>query len=107
MEKQDVIAFFDRYAPTWDANMVKNDEIINIILDNAEVGAGMDILDVACGTGVMIPYYLQRGAASVTGIDISTAHCFKVCTAFVKEFIYKLISIADNADSTYSIQTEL
>lgn len=71
MEKQDVIAFFDRYAPTWDANMVKNDEIINIILDNAEVGAGMDILDVACGTGVMIPYYLQRGAASVTGIDIS------------------------------------
>ena len=71
MEKQDVIAFFDRYAPTWDAGMVKNDEIINKILDNAEVGAGMDVLDVACGTGVMIPYYLQRGVASVTGIDIS------------------------------------
>lgn len=71
MEKQDVIAFFDRYAPTWDAGMVKNDEIINKILDNAEVGAGMDVLDVACGTGVMIPYYLQRDVASVTGIDIS------------------------------------
>jgi len=35
------------------------------------VEADMDILDVACGTGVMFPYYLQRGAASVTGIDIS------------------------------------
>ena len=71
MEKQDVIAFFDRCAPTWDAEMVKSDEIIGKILDNAEVEAGMDILDVACGTGVMFPYYLQRSAASVTGIDIS------------------------------------
>ena len=71
MEKSDVIAFFDRCAPTWDAELIKSDEIIGTILDNAEVGAGMDILDVACGTGVMFPYYLQRGAASVTGIDIS------------------------------------
>ena len=71
MRKEDVIEFFDRCAPGWDADMIKNDEIIGRILDNAEVEAGMDILDVACGTGVMIPYYLQRGAASVTGIDIS------------------------------------
>lgn len=71
MDKRDVIAFFDRCAPTWDAEMIKNDAIIGKILDNAEVGENMDILDVACGTGVMVPYYLQRGAASVTGIDIS------------------------------------
>ena len=71
MNKQDVIAFFDRCAPAWDAEMIKNDEIIGTILDNAEVAAGMDILDVACGTGVMFDYYLKRGAASVTGIDIS------------------------------------
>lgn len=71
MKKQDVIEFFDRCAAAWDAQMIKSDEIIGTILDNSEVGAGMDILDVACGTGVMIPYYLQRGAASVTGIDIA------------------------------------
>ena len=71
MEKRDVIEFFDRCAPTWDAEMVKNDVIIGKILDNAEVGAGLDILDVACGTGVMFDYYLQRGVASVTGIDIA------------------------------------
>ena len=71
MRKQDVIEFFDRCAPAWDAEMIKNDEIINKILDNAEVGQGMEILDVACGTGVMFPYYLERGVASVTGIDIS------------------------------------
>ena len=71
MDKKDVIEFFDRCASTWDADMIKSDVIIGKILDNAEVGQGMDILDVACGTGVMFDYYLQRGAASVTGIDIS------------------------------------
>ena len=71
MDKKDVIAFFDRCAPTWDADMIKSDEIIGKILDNAEVGADMDILDVACGTGVMFDYYLQRNVSSVTGIDIS------------------------------------
>ena len=71
MEKQDIIEFFDRCAPSWDAEMIKSDVKINKILDNAEVEENMHILDVACGTGVMFPYYLQRGAASVTGIDIS------------------------------------
>ena len=71
MNKQDVIAFFDRCAPSWDAEMIKSDVKIGKILDNAEVGAGMDVLDVACGTGVMFDYYLSRGVASVTGIDIA------------------------------------
>ena len=71
MEKKDIIEFFDRCAPTWDATMIKSDAIIGKILDNAEVAADLDILDVACGTGVMFDYYLQRGVASVTGIDIA------------------------------------
>lgn len=71
MEKKDIIEFFDRCAPSWDADMIKSDTIIGSILDNAEVAEGMDVLDVACGTGVMFDYYLQRGAASVTGIDIA------------------------------------
>lgn len=71
MDKKDVIEFFDRMASNWDADMIKNDTVIGKILDHAEVKAGQDILDVACGTGVMIPFYLQRNVASVTGIDIS------------------------------------
>ena len=71
MNKKDIIEFFDRCAPTWDAETIKSDEKIEKILDNAEVGPGMDILDVACGTGVMFDYYLKRNVASVTGIDIS------------------------------------
>lgn len=71
MEKKDVIEYFDRCAPTWDGEMRKDDEILAAILDNAEVGKGMDVLDVACGTGVLFPHYLKRNVASVTGIDIS------------------------------------
>jgi len=71
LNKKDIVEFFDRCAPSWDAELIKSDVIIGKILDNAEIEAGQDILDVACGTGVMFPYYLDRGAASVTGIDIS------------------------------------
>ena len=71
MEKKDIIEFFDRCAPFWDADMIKSDRIIGKILDNAEVGPDMDILDVACGTGVLFDYYLERNVASVTGIDIA------------------------------------
>ena len=71
IESKEVIAFFDRLAPNWDAEMIRSDEIISTILDNAGVSAGKDVLDVACGTGVLIPDYLQREVASVTAIDIS------------------------------------
>ena len=71
MNKSDVIAFFDHYAPQWDADQIPKDKIINRILDNAGVTQGQEILDVACGTGILFPFYLERGVASVTGIDIS------------------------------------
>ena len=71
MDKQSVIEFFNSCAPEWDAQMIKSDVIINRILDNVEVGEGMTVLDVACGTGVMFDYYLSRGVSQVVGIDIS------------------------------------
>ncbi len=73
MDKKCVVQFFDRIAPDWDGNMVRNNSIINIILDNAGVKAGMRVLDVACGTGVLFPDYLARDVESVVGIDISPA----------------------------------
>lgn len=71
IEKTDVIDFFNHCAANWDAEMVRSDEKINTILDNAGVGRGSRVLDVACGTGVLMPDYIGRDVASVTGVDIS------------------------------------
>ena len=71
MEKKTIAEFFDRCAPWWDADMVRNEEIIAAILNNGGIRPGVDVLDVACGTGVLFPDYQKRGVASVTGIDLS------------------------------------
>lgn len=85
MDKREVIAFFDRCAPQWDAEMIRSDEIIGKILDGAGVQAGKKVLDVACGTGVLIPDYLKRDVQSVTGIDISPEMIRISCEKFSQE----------------------
>lgn len=72
MEKKEIADFFDRCAPGWDDDMIRNEVVITTILDNCGIQGGMDVLDVACGTGVLFPDYLKRGVASLTGIDISS-----------------------------------
>ena len=71
MNKKAVISFFDRLAPQWDADMIRFDDVISKILDGAEVAQGKDVLDVACGTGVLFPDYLARNVGSLTAVDIS------------------------------------
>ena len=72
MYKEVVKDFFDRLASTWDEGMIKNEEVIKIILDNALVSSGKDILDVACGTGVLIEDYLKRDVNKITAVDLSS-----------------------------------
>ena len=71
IDTQDVRDFFDRLAPGWDEDNEKDREKIGRILDLAEIGRGSAVLDVACGTGVMLPFYLERGVNSVTAVDLS------------------------------------
>lgn len=71
MNKKDIREFFDRLAPGWDADMIRSDAIIGKILDGASIHAGMDVLDVACGTGVLFPDYFEKNIGSLTAIDIS------------------------------------
>ena len=71
MQKKDVITYFDRVAADWDTTVIRNEDVIATILDHAGVKPGARVLDVACGTGVLVPDYLARGVQSVTGVDIS------------------------------------
>jgi len=73
MNKQDIIEFFNRMAPDWDMRLIHDDEKINAILNYADITKGVSVLDVACGTGVLIPDYLAREVKKVVAVDISPA----------------------------------
>ena len=68
---EEIITFFNRCAPNWDRDMIRDDEVIGKILTLGGVRQGVKVLDVACGTGVLIPDYLEREVDSVLGVDIS------------------------------------
>lgn len=71
MDKNKIVTFFDARAEVWDSMQVRNEGVIESILDFGCVREGADVLDVACGTGVLFPDYISRGVSSVTGIDFS------------------------------------
>lgn len=72
MDKQIIKDFFDDFANRWDNEPICDKETLDIILDNAGIVAGVNVLDVACGTGVLFPYYLERNVKSITAVDLST-----------------------------------
>lgn len=96
MNKQDVIDFFNEQAAHWDADMIRNDQIIATILDNAKVCEGTEVLDVACGTGVLFPDYLKRNVKSITGIDISPEMIQKTREKFGQEHITLICGDAEH-----------
>ncbi len=71
MDKKEIISFFDSLAPSWDKGEDGKNAVIDEILDKASITSGCRVLDIACGTGVLFPYYIDRGAI-VTGVDISS-----------------------------------
>ena len=70
-KEEEMRRFFNRLAPGWDAAQCIDPQSLEQILEASRIREGCRVLDVACGTGVLIPEYLQRGAASVLGVDLA------------------------------------
>ncbi len=73
MEQQAIIDFFNKASAGWDSMAFDNTEKINKILDYTDFRENMNVLDIACGTGVLTPFLLKRGARHIMGIDIAPA----------------------------------
>ena len=71
MNKEIIKEFFNDFAHRWDNEPIADTRIINTILDNANVCESIDVLDVACGTGVLFPHYIKRNVGSITAVDLS------------------------------------
>lgn len=52
-------------------------QVIGRILDNGEIGAGMEILDISAGR--LVPWYVQAGAAGVTALNPSRQAAEALC----------------------------
>lgn len=71
MNKKNIKDFFDKCASWWDEDMVRNEDIISTILNNADIKEDVSVLDVASGTGVLFDDYLNRKVNKLVGIDLS------------------------------------
>lgn len=64
--------YFDRHAYRWDGYQKTEDApVIDEILDRASLTRADRVLDVACGTGVLVTFLAKRGVKSLTATDIS------------------------------------
>ena len=64
-------AFFNQRAAQWDDDLPAILPARGAIAVLSGTKPGANVLDIACGTGVMEPELLSLGAASIVGIDIA------------------------------------
>ena len=86
--------FFDHLSESWDETSPPQSKQIHTILAACKIEPGCHVLDVACGTGVMIPELMAFGASSVRAIDLSPKMAKRAAEKFRKhENVF--VSVAD------------
>lgn len=65
--------YFENYADTWDRDRKENPAVLQFLMKMANLRDGAAVLDVGCGTGILLPYIKQAVGeqGTVTGIDYS------------------------------------
>ncbi len=66
------VDFFNSVAKNWDNMIEINETKINYLLSKLEVKKNDSILDIGTGTGVLIPFLVDKASmGSIKGVDIS------------------------------------
>lgn len=65
--------YFDKCAVSWDEELRIDHKKINRILDVAAITETKSVIDIGCGTGVLIPFYLARKVKNCIAVDLSPA----------------------------------
>ena len=87
------------------AYKIREDALDELIADKAIDPGGAVILDVGCGTGFFIHYWLGQNAESVTGVDI-TEISINQLKAAIPEARFQLVDLSDpdhGLDEKYDI----
>ena len=67
-----VVAYFNEHAGTWDENGCSGESRVQgAVLSLVDLKPGDSVLDLGCGTGVMIPFYLAAKAGKIVAVDVS------------------------------------
>ena len=68
----EVAAYFNERADKWDENGCSGESRVQgAVLSLVDLKPGDSVLDLGCGTGVMIPFYLAAQAGKIVAVDVS------------------------------------
>lgn len=71
MDNAAVSSFFDSLAPAWDANSEDDPALIRKILRNSGLRRKDSVLDIGCGTGILVPFLAEYSPSRIVGVDLS------------------------------------
>lgn len=86
MDRNKVKSFFDGLAEGWDTGLRKhNPDLVDLLLRLADIPENARILDIGCGTGVLVPHLERYAPAEITGLDISECMIAQARAKFPQE----------------------
>ena len=103
VETDEIKEFFNRLAPNWDERCVFNKANIQRILTLAQVGEGNRVIDVGCGTGVMIEPLLACGVSEIYAVDLAEGMIAKAKEKYGQEAAvwFEAVDFLDNDKRGY------
>ena len=76
--------YFNSVASSWDAKEKITPDRLSALMDFVGIEEGDRILDVGCGTGIIDALLIEKGASSVTALDVAE-EMIKIASTYANE----------------------